>query len=517
MITYPEVERKNVRFIAFNLFIFFTATYLLTYSGSAIVDVSQLRIEVAKSLVEGFDMAVPIGMGLEGVDGRDYSWFGPGSVLMVLPFYIIGKFAGIPPENIFDIVILLVGVSTVAMVFLFSIYLGYSSRASLITAIFYGLGTMAWYYSKDSGDHGIETFFVLLSVYFMYRHSMGKQVAYLILSALSIGFAFITRPNSMLIMPSLFIMMVLHNSKEFDFKTSIRLLIRNSVLFSLSFLPFIGLILWYNYYRFGSVFETGFGLMAERLGVDFFTGTPLLTGLLGFLASPVQGFFYYSPVAILFFFSIRSFSRRHPITALSFIVIMISYLLFYAKNEYWHGASGWGPRYIFAITPFLIIPIAELFDSPIWSTKKFLRLLVSILFAISLIIQLASVSVHHKTYYLYLQVEENVTIKKVSGEGVQPIFHPPSEIYFNWRMSPILANFKFIREFYWNMRGYRYIEPKKEASPLEKIKTSLEMNVFDFWWLDKYYIEGSYLGFVAALSLFLISLFSATRIFRAVN
>ena len=118
MITYPEVERKNVRFIAFNLFIFFTATYLLTYSGSAIVDVSQLRIEVAKSLVEGFDMAVPIGMGLEGVDGRDYSWFGPGSVLMVLPFYIIGKFAGIPPENIFDIVILLVGVSTVVMVFL---------------------------------------------------------------------------------------------------------------------------------------------------------------------------------------------------------------------------------------------------------------------------------------------------------------------------------------------------------------------------------------------------------------
>lgn len=517
MITYPEVERKKVRFIAFNLFIFFTATYLLTYSGPTIVDVSQMRIEVAKSLVGGFDLAVPLGTGLRGADGRDYSWFGIGAALLALPFYIIAKFVGIPPENLFDMIILLTGTSTVVLVFLFSISLGYTKRASLIAAVFYGLGTMAWHYSKDSGDHGIETFFVLLSVYFMYRHAMDKHVTHLILSALSIGTAFITRPNSMLVMPSLFILMVLHDSKESDFKTRIRLVTRNILLFSLSFLPFIGLILWYNYYRFGSIFETGFGLMAKHLGVDFFTGTPLLTGLCGFLASPGQGFFYYSPIAILFFFSMRPFYRRHPMTAISFILIIISYPLFYAKNEYWHGASSWGPRYIFAVTPFLIIPIAELFDSPMWSTKKILKMLVYVLFAISLIVQLAAVSVHPNKYYLYLQVEENVKFKKVSGDGVQPIFHPPSEIYFDWRMSPILVHFKFIREIYRNIKDYKYIEPQKEATPLEKIKTSLEMNVFDFWWLDKYFVYGSYVGFFTALFLLLIAVISASRLWKSVG
>jgi hypothetical protein len=81
-------------------------------------------------------------------------------------------------------------------------------------------------------------------------------------------------------------------------------------LFALAFLPFLGLSFWYNFYRFGSIFETGFSLIARRLGLDFFAGTPFLTGLGGFLISPGKGFFYYSPVAILFFFSISLFKRH---------------------------------------------------------------------------------------------------------------------------------------------------------------------------------------------------------------
>lgn len=516
MSAHPEVDRKTVRVIAVNLFVFFSAIYLLTYSGATIGDVGQMRIEVAKSLVKGFDLAVPLGTGLRGGDGRDYSWFGIGSVLLALPFYIIGEWAGIAPDRSFDMFILSICSATAVLVFLFSVRLGYSLRASLTSSFFYGLGTMAWPYSKDSGDHSIETFFVLLSVYFMCRHSTGKQVTHLFLSALSIGIAFIARPNSILVMPSLFMLMVLHNSKEFDFKTEIWLAARSIAIFSLSLLPFIGLVLWYNYYRFGSIFETGFGLMAERLGVDFFTGTPLLTGLFGFLASPGQGFFYYSPVAILFFFSIRPFFRRHPIPALSFILIMTTYLLFYSKNEFWHGTSAWGPRYIFAVTPFLVIPIAELLDSPMWSTKKILRVSVYTISVISLVVQLAAVSVCPDKYFFDLHIREKVTFRKVSGEGVQPIIYPPSEIYFEWHRSPILSRFKIIREMSWNMKDYKYSEPSKEASPEEKAKAALFMHVFDFWWLYMYYVRGPSAP-VAAIVLFLIAVFSASRLCKSVG
>ena len=62
-------------------------------------------------------------------------------------------------------------------------------------------------------------------------------------------------------------------------------------LFSIVFLPFVCLNLWYNYYRFGSVFETGYSLIAMKTGLDFFSGTPLLTGLSGLLISPGKGLF----------------------------------------------------------------------------------------------------------------------------------------------------------------------------------------------------------------------------------
>src|SRR4030066_26158 len=70
--------------------------------------------------------------------------------------------------------------------------------------------------------------------------------------------------------------------------------------------------------------------MAERMGINFFTNT-LFIGLSGFLISPGKGFFYYSPVAILFFFSIKPFLKKHLLLGISFILIMLSYLLFLSK------------------------------------------------------------------------------------------------------------------------------------------------------------------------------------------
>ena len=516
MFVHMRNDERTVRFIGLNLFIFFSAIYLLTYSGPSNVDTNRMRMEVARSLVERGDAAVPGGTGIRGVDGRDYSWFGIGSVLMALPVHIIGKFSGISPESLFDLIVLLIGVATVVLVFLFSSSLGYSSRAALFTAIFYGLGTMAWRFSKDSQDHGIETFFILLSVYYMSRHVMSKRVMHLIFSAFFLGTAFITRPNAVLVMPSLFILMILYYVKEYDFKTGLRLITRNVVFFSLSFLPFLGIVLWYNYYRFGSVFETGFGLTAKRLGVDFFTGTPFLTGLVGFLASPGQGFFYYSPVAVLFFFSIRSFSKKYPVHALCFVLIILSYLLFYSKNLFWHGDSTWGPRYLFAITPFLIIPAAELFDSPV-AAKKYFKLLVSILFAISLIIQLAGISVHRTAYWHYLVSEEHVKLDRLSGDGVQPIVYPPSECYFDWHSSSIRNQFKFVHRMIGNLIEYTHVHPSKETLTAEKTKLEPGMYVFDFWWVYMYFIECSYSGFIVALLLLIISMFSATRIWKAVR
>jgi hypothetical protein len=513
VITRPEEERKTVRLIGFNLFIFFVATYLLTASGAAFSDAARMRVEVAKSMTERSDFDVPSGMGLTGADGREYSWFGIGSVVLFIPFFLFGKLAGLPPEHVASVMNHFFGAATAVLVFFFSISLGYSKRASVLVSMIYGLGTMAWYYSKDSGDHIIETFFILFSFYSLHQFTVNKKVAPILLSALSLGFSLMIRPTALLAIPSLFVMLCSRDMQKVDFDQ----LAKNASLFSIALIPFIVLIFWYDYYRFGSVFETGHTLMASRLGVDFFSGTPLLTGIRGFLVSPGKGFFYYSPAAVLFFFSIRSFSKKHPVTASCFILLMISYLLFLSKNFYWHGDFGWGPRYLFVITPFLIIPVSELFDSDSWLTNKKLRLFVFTVCAVSLIVQLASISVNPNKYFYYLQVDKKVNFLVTAGDGVQPIGGPPPATYFDWRMSPLLAQFKFIREMTSQVREYTYSKPAREASTFKEIKSIPEMNVFDFWWLYRYFTEGSYSGFIIALLLFSISLFSAARTWKFVK
>lgn len=514
-----KIKNDTNRLIVFHLFIFFFSIYFLTASliNFYNVEPSQLRIEVVRSMVERFDLSIPDGHGVKGVDGKDYSWFGIGSVLISVPFYITAKSIGIYPEILVSKINQLVSAATVILVFLFCITLGFSRRASLSTSFFYGLGTMAWPLSKQPFDHIFETFFILLSVYYMYRHLINKKDSYLFLSSIFLGIAFITRLTSILVIFPLYILIIFYYLKKYNFKDTLKLVAKNITLFSITFLPFVCLILWYNYYRFGSIFETGYSLIAARTGLDFFTGTSMLTGLIGFLASPGKGYFYYSPVSLLFFFSIKPFMRRHPGPAVCFICIIIFYLVFLSKNIYWHGDWAWGPRYLFMITPFLMIPIAELFDSTIWPKKRLLRKAVYCIFAISLIVQLAAVSVDFQKYFFDLRYEKKVKFTVAHGNGVQPITEPPPETYFDWNKSPLLAQFRFIYKMAGKIEDYKNMDPSKKSMFVETIKVRPWLKVFDFWWLYKYFLEGSFLGFIVAIFLFLLAVFSASRLWKAVD
>ncbi|MDI6801267.1 MAG: hypothetical protein QMD01_04325 [Thermodesulfovibrionales bacterium] len=253
--------------------------------------------------------------------------------------------------------------------------------------------------------------------------------------------------------------------------------------------------------------------MAQRMAIDFFSISPL-TGLKGFVISPGKGFFYYSPIAIFFFFSLKSFIKKHVSVALCFVWIIISYLLFFSRYIYWHGDLAWGPRYLLVITPFLIIPVVQLFDPNIWNRKKLLKATIYFIFIISFAIQFIAVSVHFNKYFIHQQFEKRVEFSIASCEGVQPIVSPPAKTYFEWKKSPILAQFGFILEIAGKIKDYKYLKPPDDVPVVEKIKAQPYYNVFDFWWMYKYFLGGSYSGFTAAFGLFLISIYSAVRLWK---
>ncbi len=512
-------SEKSEQTFAINLFLLFLAVYLLTTSWIefSIADVSRNRIEVTRSLMEKFDLSVPKGIGMEGADGREYSWFGIGPVLLATPFFVSGKLLGFAPENALPIINQLLGAATAVLICLFSYSLGYSRRASLTVAVFYGLGTAAWFLSKDPGDHAMEIFFIVLSVYFMTLYGTRRKISHLLVSAVSVGVAFITRPTSILILPPLLILLIAGHSKQLDTLSTGKVTVRDVILFFSVFSPFLCISFWYNYYRFGSIFETGHSLMAARMGIDFFTGTPLLVGLKGFLISPGKGFFYYSPVTTLFFFSIKPFIKRHRVLAICFLSIIISYLLFLSENIYWHGDCTWGPRYIYVALPFLMIPVAALIDSPNWKLNKTLKTVVYFLFGVSFAIQVAAVAVHGKRYFFYLQGEEKIKFTVSKGEGVQSIVEPPPQIYFDWHKSPIAEQFRFMYEIAEAVKGYRASNLSTNTMPFERMRKKMIMTIFDFWWLHDYFQRGSYSGFLAAFILISVAIWAGTIIWKTAS
>jgi len=507
-------EKEKVRQIAIYLFSFVTIIYFISLSigpNIHIIEHYNQRYEVTRSIVEKFDVAIPYSKGsvIKGIDDRYYSLYGLGWSILAVPFYIAGEFIGTSTHFFVSILNLLAGSATVTLVFLFTIALGYSRRGSLIVAIFYGLGTFAWPLAKQPFDHIVETLFVFISVYLMYLHTMKKTIGHLILSGLCLGIAINIRLVPILALPALLVLMGAGcMGADYDAKDRLaeysKVFFRKIVIFMMVLLPFAGLVLWYNYYRFGSIFETGFQLLAAKAGVDIFSGTPLLTGLRGFLMSPGKGFFYYSPIAILFFFTIRPFFKKHRWPSIAFILLILSYLLFLSRNKWWHGDWAWGPRYLLAITPFVILPIAELLDSVRWrKNNSFIKFPVYVVFTLSLLIQISAVSVHFFNYFEHLQIYQNVQFNLVKAEGALDIQTLPPEVYFTWADFPILVQLKEIKRIVTEKKYYQYKEPPQNATIAEKLKSHPSIHILDFWWFYIYSLERSFVGFIS-LIIFLI-------------
>lgn len=451
--------------IVIYLFVFFISLYVLTAAGNNYynTDQSVLRIEVAKAIVERGSLAISRDVeGVRGIDGRNYSIRGIGGELLAVPFYLAGKWTGIPPDIPIALMSPFFGALTVVILFLFCSSLGYTIQSSLYVCLLYGLGTMAWPAAKHPFDNIFEAFFILLSIYLLHlHHTQKKPVMY---ATFSLGVAFLVRQTSILALPPLCLMIVLHHWTNDDIFEKSKAILKDIIIFLIFLSPFVVLHFWYNDYRFGSVFENGYSLMQRNFCHRFFDIVNLPTGLSGFFFSPGKGFFYYSPICVLFFFAIRSFLKNKFHIALCFITIILIYLFVHSSFHYWHGDWAWGPRYLFLITPLMMIPCAEIYKS--WSRRMILFSLI--IFFASLVIQIVAVTVDFQKYFIHQIKVEKIQYTIEKSEGTPHIIEPPSEIYFQWQKSPIIFNVKIL-----------------SAAIFNREKAGHSSDPVDFWWIQK--------------------------------
>lgn len=398
--------------------------YLLTAGGHLYSPDEEIMFRMTESLVVDRDLAIqPVAEGFAtrpGIDGKEYAQYGIGQPILSMPFFLVGRalapLAGdaawarayglkdeasggwwgagstagiIAPRVAVSFFNILISALLAALLCLLLIELTGHVRASTLAAFMYALGSYAWAHSRPYYSEICAVLFVVLAWYALLRACRGRMAAWTLLAGAATGYAALVRMDSIILYPATALLLLGPVWKAAREK---RPRVHPYILFCLPALACGGVLLLLNVWHFGGPFESGYADQAE--GINF--STPLLAGLYGFLFSAGRGLFFFSPALVLGLYGWITLWRRDRWIMLATLGATLFPLCFMAKWQNWAGGWTWGPRHIFMIHPFLIIPAA------FWLASEWNRLRRAVALALmvtGIAVQLLGASQDFIAYY----------------------------------------------------------------------------------------------------------------------
>lgn len=470
---------KYSRYFPAIIFIINLVIYsLFNYGGIRSPD-SEIVFRTTQSLALRHDFAVPepidwtyFGLG-KGTDNRRYSIFGPAESIIAVPLlktayfltqnnisidnnYIPLSFhvpsgdtlAGVyflegkrPPvmrgQYIRFIVSFfnpIVGALSGIFLYLVLVSITRSKIISFFTTFIYSFGSLVFPYSGTFFSEPLCTMFIILSLLFIVKNEdPPKSATYVnrnyFYSGTFLGLAIVTHISAVLSVPFYYIFIMGQVTKD---KISFKSLGISSLYFTFGVIVWAVLLLYYNYFRFGNIFETG--RSADPLYHYAIYSDPL-RGLYGLLLSPGKGLLIYSPIVILSIVFWKSFHKKFPHLSVTVIAMILIRLFFIASRSDWHGGFSLGPRYFVIIMPFLFIPIA-LGIKDILIKRELKRFVILCLFSFICIAQQIFLSIGELFSYYYIIHSQQ------KAQGIDVLTH--NSLYLNWKFSPalFLLNYK---------------------------------------------------------------------------
>jgi hypothetical protein len=135
---------------------------------------------------------------------------------------------------------------------------------------------------------------------------------------------------------------------------------------ALGILPWVILMLLYNWARWGSVTSFGPG------GGATFPGKVWI-GLFGLFFSPGKSIFLYAPPLLLTLFALPLAWRRCRDLLLVILVTVGPIVYVSASVVFWSGDYAWGPRYLVFAVPVLLLPAVIVFDEKLRAARGWAR------------------------------------------------------------------------------------------------------------------------------------------------
>lgn len=388
-----------------------------------------------------------------GENGREYAQYGVGNSLAAVPLYWLGALlCKIVPDQAADRLLhfqttdyvpdgpgqghallkrlvvsffgALVAAGTATLLWNFAWLLGgpfaeneqkRRHHAGMVALIYFAT-TLAWPQARTFFSEPLATFFVLLSLYYLAAARMiagdGEPQNLNPHRALLAGSAFacalLTRPDSALTFPGIAFLLFLKLptggvapidttgwfSRLVDWIEQ-RFTLQNFAILLTFALPILAVGLWQlamNHIHFGDAFTSAYS--DQREGIHF--STPLLAGLYGFFMSVGKSMILFSPGLVLGALGFAAFRKQYPTVAWSLALIVAVKIILQSKWQNWAGGWCWGPRHIFLVHAFAVLPALALFSGLTLSR----RLFIDAVLLVGILVQLYGCSQNFIDYYI---------------------------------------------------------------------------------------------------------------------
>lgn len=373
------------------LFYFATAEVVLEHGD----DLSMVQVTAAIVTHRTFAVPPRTPGGVRGFDGRYYSKYSIGKSLLQVPFWIAGRpfrqallvkwnndgfDCGSGQMVVVQMLDHLSVAATAALVLLLCNSLGCTIRSATLTALAFGVGTIVWHYDRSFMSEPNTMFALALTVFGLVHWRHTARDRWLWLAGAAAALAFLIKAANLILIVPVGLWMLWEGRRR---------LFTSVLAWAAPLAAALVIFFAYNWLRFRSIFETGYGAAATA-----FT-TPLHVGLVGLLLSPGKGYFAYSPLALAALWGWRELRHRQPSFTIAMAGMMAVFLAFHACFYNWSGAGAWGPRFLVPATPFVMLGLGPRFDR---RPSRFGMIAISLLAAVSLLVQVASVAISYVPY-----------------------------------------------------------------------------------------------------------------------
>jgi hypothetical protein len=310
--------------------------------------------------------------GVRGRGGKIQSFYGIGQSLLLLPADVVGTYVERLPAfavyngndpSVRNIIVsystnIVLAVLTALVCFRFLRQLRFGTNQAVAGVLALLVLTTHLHYTQNLMENNYICLLTLAGLSYQYEWLRTGNRRALLIGSAAFGLNLLTRLTTGmdLLAGALFIVLVLW--LEGIRGRALWTRCRAYIATALPVYAFFGLLdRVYQFYRFGSFFNTYMSLTAREmlqrdptLPANYPFETPFHIGFFGALFSPEKSIFLFDPLLILVILlaamAWKRFSPDVKAYTITFSLLLLAYISFYARYTVWSGNSAWGDRYV---------------------------------------------------------------------------------------------------------------------------------------------------------------------------